>query len=243
MAYLRCTACGAKALRAATQCPRCTVPFALSDAQGRRVALRECRGCGYLHRVDTPCHWCGVLPPPAWRQPAVRRRVAVAVVTLMAAGAGWGAAASGRLPGLGDRAPVARPALVAETPVAETPVAEAPMMAATVLPVAETAPDGGVPTAPVAAAGAPPAASPAAPPAASPAARDSVRWVSAVARTWVNVRRDASRDGEVVGVIKPESRAWLEHGRAGWRRVRAQDVRGWVDPRLFEADSVARRGG
>jgi hypothetical protein len=127
--------------------------------------------------------------------------------------------------------------------VAETPVAEAPMMAATVLPVAETAPDGGVPTAPVAAAGAPPAASPAAPPAASPAARDSVRWVSAVARTWVNVRRDASRDGEVVGVIKPESRAWLEHGRAGWRRVRAQDVRGWVDPRLFEADSVARRGG
>jgi SH3-like domain-containing protein len=67
--------------------------------------------------------------------------------------------------------------------------------------------------------------------------------VSAVARTWVNVRRDASRDGEVVGVIKPESRAWLEHGRAGWRRVRAQDVRGWVDPRLFEADSVARRGG
>ena len=230
MAYLRCTACGAKALRAATQCPRCTVPFALSDAQGRRVALRACRGCGYLHRVDTPCHWCGVLPPPAWRQPAVQRRVAVAVVTLMAAGAGWGAAASGRLPGLGDRAPMARPVLVAETQVAEVP-----MKAATVLPVAETAPDGGVPTAPVAA--------PAAPPAAPPAARDSVRWVPAVARTWVNVRRDASRDGEVVGVIKPESRAWLEHGRAGWRRVRAQDVRGWVDPRLFEADSVARRGG
>ncbi|MEN9817745.1 MAG: hypothetical protein RLZ32_1625, partial [Gemmatimonadota bacterium] len=222
---------------------RCTVPFALSDAQGRRVALRACRGCGYLHRVDTPCHWCGVLPPPAWRQPAVRRRVAVAVVTLMAAGAGWGAAASGRLPGLRDRVPAARPVLVAETQVAEVPVAEAPMMAATVLPVAETAPDGGVPTAPVAAAAAPPAAPPTAPPTAPPAARDSVRWVPAVARTWVNVRRDASRDGEVVGVIKPESRAWLEHGRAGWRRVRAQDVRGWVDPRLFEADSVARRGG
>ena len=70
-----------------------------------------------------------------------------------------------------------------------------------------------------------------------------MRWVPAVARTWVNVRRDASRDGEVVGVLEPESRAWLERGRAGWRRVRTQDVRGWVDARLFEADSVARRGG
>jgi Zn ribbon nucleic-acid-binding protein len=224
MAYLRCTACGAKALRAATQCPRCTVPFALSDAQGRRVALRECRGCGYLHRVDAPCHWCGVLPPPAWRQPAVQRRMAMAVVTLLAAGAGWGVVASGRLQGLGDRAPVAAVA----RPAAE---AEVPVVTATVLPVTVTAPDGGVPTVPTAA------------PAAPLAPGDSVRWVPAVARTWVNVRRDASRDGEVVGVIKPESRAWLEHGRAGWRRVRAQDVRGWVDPRLFEADSVARRGG
>lgn len=224
MAYLRCTACGAKALRAATQCPRCTVPFALTDAQGRRVALRECRGCGYLHRVDTPCHWCGVLPPPAWRQPVVQRRVAAAVVTLMAAGAGWSVAASGWMRGLGDRAPVAAVA----PPV---PVAEVPVMAATVLPVAVTAPDGGVPVVSIAA------------PSAPPAADDSVRWVPAVARTWVNVRRDASRDGEVVGVLEPESRAWLERGRAGWRRVRTQDVRGWVDARLFEADSVARRGG
>jgi SH3-like domain-containing protein len=146
--------------------------------------------------------------------------VAAAVLTLMAAGAGWSVAASGWMQGLGDRAPV----MAVAQPV---PVAEVPVMAATVLPVAVTAPDGGVPTVSTAV----------------PTAGDSVRWVPAVARTWVNVRRDASRDGEVVGVIKPESRAWLEHGRAGWRRVRAQDVRGWVDPRLFEADSVARRGG
>ncbi len=236
MAYLRCTTCGAKALRIASQCPRCTAPFALSDAQGRRVALRECRGCGYLHRMDTPCHWCGVLPPPAWRQPAVQRRAAVAAVTLLAVGAGWGVAASGWLQGMGDRAPVASvaaPTLVAPVaPVAQpAPVAEVPVLTASVLPVAELVPDGDVP----AAAGAAPLA--------APVAGDSVRWVPAVARTWVNVRRDASRDGEVVGIIKPESRAWLEHGRAGWRRVRAQDVRGWVDPRLFEADSVARRGG
>lgn len=236
MAYLRCTACGAKALRIASQCPRCTTPFALSDAQGRRVALRECRGCGYLHRVDTPCHWCGVLPPPAWRQPAVQRRAAVAAVTLLAVGAGWGVAASGWLQGKGDRAPVATveapvPAVPVEPVARPTAMAEVPVMTASVLPVAGLAPDAGVPK----------AAGPA--PVAAPAAGDSVRWVPAVARTWVNVRRDASRDGEVVGVIKPESRAWLEHGRAGWRRVRAQDVRGWVDPRLFEADSVARRGG
>lgn len=71
---------------------------------------------------------------------------------------------------------------------------------------------------------------------------DSVRWVPVVARTWVNVRSDASRAGPVVGVIKPAARALLGTNRAGWRLIKAPDVSGWVDPRLFEPDSLQGRG-
>ena len=71
---------------------------------------------------------------------------------------------------------------------------------------------------------------------------DSITWTPAVARTWVNVRNEASSGGDVVGVIKPASRALLGTDRAGWRQVRFPDVIGWVDPRLFEPDSVHTRG-
>lgn len=71
---------------------------------------------------------------------------------------------------------------------------------------------------------------------------DTITWVPAVARTWVNVRRDAARAGDVVGVIKPSEKAMLGTGRGGWRLVKSPDVRGWVDPRLFEADSSRTRG-
>ncbi len=71
---------------------------------------------------------------------------------------------------------------------------------------------------------------------------DSIHWEPAVARTWVNVRNDASREGDVVGVIKPSDKAMLGMGRFGWRQVKSPDVTGWVDPRLFEADSLRTRG-
>ena len=67
-------------------------------------------------------------------------------------------------------------------------------------------------------------------------------WVPMVARTWVNVRNDASRGGNVVGVINPSSRAMLGESRGGWRQVRSTDVVGWVDPKLFDADTLRHRG-
>lgn len=220
MSYLRCTACGAKALSAASQCPRCTTPFALTDAHGRRVPLTPCRGCGYLHRVDTPCHWCGVLPPPTWRQPATFRRATGVVLSLGVAVAAWRT-------GFPSRA--VQVATVTGASRAGAPVAVIPTPTA---PASETP----VPADTAAARGARDAA-------AGGAAADSVRWVPAVARTWVNVHANASRDGAVVGVISPASRALLEAGPSGWRRVRAPAVRGWVDPRLFVADSSPRRDG
>jgi len=74
------------------------------------------------------------------------------------------------------------------------------------------------------------------------AVSDSIEWIPAVARTWVNVRDDAGRGGNVVGVINPSSRAMLGTTRAGWRQVKSTDVTGWVDPRLFEPDSLRTRG-
>ncbi|HYW30219.1 MAG TPA: hypothetical protein VE869_01850 [Gemmatimonas sp.] len=75
------------------------------------------------------------------------------------------------------------------------------------------------------------------------ASADTVHWVPAVARTWVNVRNEAGRGADVVGVIKPASRAMLGGtGRAGWRQVRSDSATGWVDPKLFDADSARTRG-
>jgi SH3-like domain-containing protein len=59
-----------------------------------------------------------------------------------------------------------------------------------------------------------------------------------VARTWVNVRSDASLEGEVVGVVRPDSRALLGAERRGWRRITLDGVSGWVDPRLFASASA-----
>jgi len=79
--------------------------------------------------------------------------------------------------------------------------------------------------------------------AASLAPSDTTQWVAATARTWVNVRANAGRSGDVVGVIKPSEKAMLGSvGRGGFRQVKSPDMSGWVDPRLFVADSVRTRG-
>lgn len=249
MSYLRCTACGAKALRAASQCPRCTTPFALTDARGRRVPLTPCRGCGYLHRVDMPCHWCGVLPPSAWRQGVTYRRAAGVVLALGLGVSLWRVGVPTFVSVREAAAPLAdvvsmrtAPVRVGEASAAATRPGGVPQDSVPPAP-ALPAPLSGdaAPPPPVPGAGDQGSASTAT--GAVATAADSVRWVPAVARTWVNVRADASREGAVIGVISPSSRALLEAGRSGWRRVRASDVRGWVDPRLFVADTTGRRDG
>ncbi|MFN8579942.1 MAG: SH3 domain-containing protein [Gemmatimonadaceae bacterium] len=70
----------------------------------------------------------------------------------------------------------------------------------------------------------------------------SVRWVVATARTWANVRSDADRGSEVVGIITPETRVQLGETRAGWHHLRSGRLEGWVDHRLFamESQGIAR---
>lgn len=238
MAYLRCTQCGSKALVAASQCPKCAHPFNLLDARGERAKLKRCRSCGIMHRADGHCHWCGeVKGLDISRLTSLRvdssvwRTAAAVALTVTAAGGVWRFA-----PQLKDAANSARAAVNTASTASEAIDTRQSDAAGTRVAGPALTP------APVAATSDSALASVATALQTS-AAADGIQWTPAVARTWVNVRSDASRGGQVVGVIKPAARAMLGTDRAGWRQVRSPDISGWVDPRLFEADSLRTRGG
>lgn len=232
MGYLRCEACGSKALSAASTCPSCAAAFDLHDGRGQRVELKKCSGCGIMHRRDRSCHWCGERKPAAWRnKSALRSATGIAAVALVAVGS-WAirepaadlladafalAAAQTATMTVAQRQPAApTPAALPAAPVAGDSTA---LIALITDSTVTSSADGAL------------------------AGADSVDWEPAVARTWVNVRRDAGRGGDVVGVIKPSEKAMLGGvGRAGWRQVKSPDMSGWVDPRLFDADSIRTRG-
>ncbi len=227
MGYLRCDACGAKALSAASTCPRCQHALDLLDAGGRRVALRRCSGCDLMHRVDRPCPDCGEVPVRSVRPWALGTVAAAGIAATL-----WvGVSLAGGSRGERSNAPSATVAeasraVTTEAGRAETaevvaspngePSAGETMSVALSAPSAEGEPEASVET---------------------PVAPDSTTWQPAVALTWVNVRSDASLDGEVVGVVSPDSRALLGATRRGWRRITLDDVTGWVDPRLFASAS------
>jgi hypothetical protein len=237
MAYLRCTKCGSKALVAASQCPKCAHPFNTLNARGERAKLKRCRSCGIMHRVDSLCHWCGEVKGKGLSLSSLRvdssvwRTAAAVALMVTAAGGVWRLA-----PQLKEFASNTRPPGNIATPVPTQSDAPVNMLVerTTVAPVNATA-------SPSVAGDSTSATVPSVIP--SSDTPDDVQWTPAVARTWVNVRSDASRGGQVVGVIKPAARAMLGTGRAGWRQVRSTDISGWADPRLFEPDSLRSRGG
>lgn len=179
-----------------------------------------------MHRPDAVCHWCGEVKS-SWRLsgPALRSAAAIALTVTAAAGAWrYGPALrdvtstfAATIDQAAERQRAVRQVAVS-TPSAQVLAADAHLDASAGMIAMG---DSTMMMHPGA---------------------DSIQWTPAVARTWVNVRSDASRGGEVVGVIKPASRAMLGTDRAGWRQVRLSDVTGWVDPRLFEPDSLQSRG-
>lgn len=237
MGYLRCEGCGSKALSAASTCPKCSAPFSLHDARGERVPLKKCSTCGIMHRRDRSCHWCGDKAATAWRSSKVTRSISgIAAVALVAVGS-WSvreqAANVIAEAMVVIKSPPAPSNSIAAVAPQGAPVASQTELAPIVdssAPAVAQAPEPMLDSVHVASAEG------------ALATSDSIRWVPAVARTWVNVRADASREGDVVGVIKPADKAMLGIGRSGWRQVKSPDVTGWVDPRLFEADSLRTRG-
>lgn len=239
MGYLRCEACGAKALSAASTCPKCASPFQLHDARGERVVLKKCSGCGIMHRRDRACHWCGEQKTAGWRSPAaLKSATGIAAVALVAVGSwsvrepardAWtkalaAANAAANMPAnvaAHSALPMSSNASLMSAAPQQTPTPALVNQDTIMVAMAEGVSEGSL---------------------VGPAPADSVQWVPAVARTWVNVHSDASRGGDVVGVIKPSEKAMLGIGRSGWRQVKSPDISGWVDPRLFEADSLRTRG-
>jgi hypothetical protein len=185
-----------------------------------------------MHRIDATCHWCGDVKSP-WRLSGAMLRSAAAVALMVVgAGAVWRVAPAVKEFATTRVRTVESPAVL--TVASAYPASYAPLRDADA--DARYAAD----SARIAAATLASVDSAAATMIA--AGTDSVTWTPAVARTWVNVRSDASRTGEVVGVIQSGTRAMLGTDRAGWRQVRLPDVSGWVDPRLFEPDSLRTRG-
>jgi hypothetical protein len=257
MSFVRCQACGAKALMAASQCPQCSEPLQLRDDYGNELPLSRCRACDtYYPRAAGSCRWCGTSASRA-RTPWL----AVATVVVFLGGAVWGAGRylNGRETHL-TRSTLSGPVAIA---------AGEPSLSRAVQPVAlvtasPAAPDSSVASRATEAAGARRAeasiaatATPIAPKPKPQAALGVVapaptteasplpvptaapdHWVGAVSTTWVNVRGHPSRDSAIVAVIKPESRVQLAQSRSAWTRVTAPGTSGWVDRRLFAVDSA-----
>jgi hypothetical protein len=227
---VRCDNCGAKAHVAASQCPKCGFMLELRDSLGNAMPLERCRTCDTYHRRDRgPCRWCGdQTPAPMPVAPFVWSGAGALVV----AGMLWGAwEIRGREPQSTKIEALAQEVVDSSTtPVSIVPAAEAMQVPATVPPRKEPAP----------------VVTPAAPPehavqqlqvSQASMSSGSVRWVVATARTWANVRSAADRGSTVVGVITPETRVQLGETRAGWHRLRAGQIEGWVDHRLFAMES------
>lgn len=197
-----------------------------------------------MHRRGISCHWCGDMPVPAWRSAGVLKSGSgIAAVALLAFGS-WS---------VREPAQEAFARMYAEAVSSSSRTDESMRRAEASVPTRKAVRKASGPQVALAqevrggsgtmnpetavgvidAIGAEETLQDVA---------DSIRWVPAVARTWVNVRSNASRGGDVVGVIKPDEKAMLGVGRSGWRQVRLSDMNGWVDPKLFETDSVRTRG-
>lgn len=246
MRFVRCEQCGAKALIAASQCPRCTNPLALRDSRGVAVPLAHCPACDTFYpRSRGGCGWCGTTSRTFSIAPFLRVAGLVAAIGVVGTGlwlyrsrsTGQGAM---RVEGAAPRratpdrpsSPEGRPDSVA----ADTVLApESAGMAARARVSEGTLPEHTLPdtAVPVAAAR---------PQSAAPQSRDRYAgpWTRATARSWVNVRETAMPEAKIVGVVTPNTRVRVGEWRSGWRRVRAAGVEGWADASYFVADSSPR---
>ncbi len=221
---------------AASQCPKCGHLLGLRNSSGKPVPLTHCRSCDtYYPSSRGQCRWCGTTAP-------TRSGIALSVwgsiglIVLATAGGvfgGWSiwkrwdanrsGSASTQVASPLD--PSVQDASL-DTPRSLTP-AEADSAAA---PAAASLPDTSTHTVQ-----APSDTALRAP--ASPGSTESdIRWITATAITWANVRSDANRTSAIVAVISPDTRVRLGDARDGWHRVKAGGIEGWVDRRLFSVD-------
>ena len=78
MRSVRCDACGAKALMAASQCPKCGHLFEVRDGFGELLPLAYCSSCeSYYPAHLGSCKWCGTTPEAAPKAPLIWKGAAI----------------------------------------------------------------------------------------------------------------------------------------------------------------------
>ncbi len=292
MQFVRCEACGAKAIVAASQCPTCGHHLEIRSTFGDLLPLARCKSCGaHYPRQTGACRWCGPPEPKRRITPAVWGVGAALLVAsvsfgawqLYRAGGGRSAERAGVERNTADPAktvadltpqkapapapPAARDDELVKTAEAATnaspmassdtshrtaPVTLALAGADTAPPSERNARPSGVASAPDSVLTPAPRQAPVAPPrvderpvretlvSEAVSSGETAEWIDASAITWVNVRADPARESDIVGVISPDTRVKLGELRAGWYRVRAKGISGWVGRRLVEVDSTGR---
>lgn len=242
MRLVRCDHCGAKALSAASQCPRCTQPLSLRDDRGGTVPLAHCRVCNtYYPRSTGACKWCGT----AVSAPSSSRSLwAVAAVAALAVGTlfGWWY--------VRPRPPATREVVAAPVEVGspsfprtenpslllqqDTLSTAPPILAGSATSVApESATQIVTGSAPDILPATTTATTPARAPAPSLAA--GVKWRAAMANAYANVRAEARSDALIVGALSPNQRVQVGEVMKGWRRVKIGAVEGWADAKFLVA--------
>ena len=270
MRSVRCDACGAKALMAASQCPKCGHLFEVRDGFGELLPLGHCPSCdAYYPAHVQSCKWCGTTLIPEKPRKSDGSNIKWIAAGTVAVAVLLGFLARDPGPKLGSRAGVperSKPKATARVDSAAEVRSAAPAVRAN---PGETVADGtdalanDVSTPANSAPAVPdPAVIPqtgsapypvVAPPAMTPrqaAATTSPRerrpaspWVSMVAKQWVIVRADAHPAAHVVASVGPNSRVQLGETRGSWRRIKLRGIAGWVDASgaTFVAVQSARR--
>ena len=245
MHLIRCDACGAKAILAASQCPKCSEPLYVRNERGDEVRLVRCRQCDTHYPASRDgCRWC----PPVTRaaMPKWTGKAVAAVVTVAAGWGGWQFIPTGSPPqavpnvAMLQTAVVPRLASVAVLPPSATLLSQPEKVLSSVatntrVPEATKA----APT-PVATIVTREPSTPAAQPPRATRTAGSTELVTAKATTWVNVRAEANSKSAIVGMILPDSIVELGESRGNWRRVSTRFYSGWASARLFTVDSLSR---
>jgi len=244
MRLVRCDACGAKAILAASQCPKCTEPLYVRNARGDEVPLVRCRSCETCYPASRDgCRWC----PTVTRSPIPRRTgtVVVAVLTFASSLGGWQFVRASSPPPPTPNVTALQSAAVtrlASVAVYPSPAKHSRQRANALPGIATDTP-------------ARPSMKPA-PSAAATSSRGEVTRTPAKqsnptratgsefgtgkATTWVNVRAEANSKSAIVGIILPDSLVELGESRRGWRRVDTRWLSGWAVAKLFTVDSLRR---
>lgn len=233
MRYVRCEACGSKALLAASQCPKCGHLLGLRDTRGNPVPLSHCRGCdSYYLSSSGACRWCGPTAPRGVRLAPFLWIIGIAIAGAAAVGAGaWGLA--------WYRADAST--MTENVPAGQTTDVSQIPTAGEALSVTNAAADSAA--APAVAANPDTPTSVADTGIQAPAGDSSlaeIRWITATAITWANVRSAPSREAGIVAVISPDMRVRLGDVQDGWHRVKAGGIEGWVDRRFFSVGDPSR---